>query len=164
MLNQANSDPDWRRILGIHDPDVHLKDLEILLRGFAILLRGSSYKPSMTRFLNQFSRDSKKFTVEEISYFRNVFSAFLMASRDLQPEDFYSKTNKRFNLSIFEAVFSAACAEALASKNTNVQPISRENLNKLRNDPEFINAIQYKTAATANVRTRLERARIILSE
>ena len=33
-----------------------MKDVEILLRGFALLIDGQNYAPSMVKFLNQFSR------------------------------------------------------------------------------------------------------------
>jgi hypothetical protein len=34
-LYRINSAPEWRRILQSPVPDIHMKDIEILLRGFA---------------------------------------------------------------------------------------------------------------------------------
>jgi uncharacterized protein with ParB-like and HNH nuclease domain len=56
MLYSINSESRWRSILGSPVPDLHMKDIEILLRGFAMLIDGKSYSPSMVRFLNRFSR------------------------------------------------------------------------------------------------------------
>ena len=51
MLYKANVLPAWRRILGNQELDLHMKDVEILLRGFAMLVDGQNYAPSMVRFL-----------------------------------------------------------------------------------------------------------------
>ena len=41
-----------------------------MLRGFAMLLDSTNYKPSMLRFLNAFSRHCKSLTPEKIDYFK----------------------------------------------------------------------------------------------
>jgi len=50
MLYRENSRPAWRHLLGNQEPDLHMKDIEILLRGFAMLVDGHIYAPSMVRF------------------------------------------------------------------------------------------------------------------
>ena len=60
MLSRVNINNKWRRIIGITEPDIHMKDVEIMLRGFAMLIDGDKYKPSMMKFLNGFARDTKK--------------------------------------------------------------------------------------------------------
>jgi len=49
----------WRTLIGQPDPDTHMKDIEIILRGFAMLIDGENYKPTMTQFLNKFSENAK---------------------------------------------------------------------------------------------------------
>ena len=56
MLYHINAETAWRHLLRSSEPDLHMKDIEILLRGFAMLIEGESYAPSMVKFLNQFSR------------------------------------------------------------------------------------------------------------
>ena len=58
MLYRVNLDKRWRRILQSKSPDIHMKDIEIILRGIAMLINSDKYAPSMVRFLNQFSRES----------------------------------------------------------------------------------------------------------
>ena len=48
MLYRENSKPAWRHILGNAEADLHMKDVEILLRGFAMLIDGSGI-PSFFR-------------------------------------------------------------------------------------------------------------------
>src|SRR5216684_4576176 len=66
MLYRANANPAWRRLLVNQEPDLHMKDVEILLRGFAMLIDGDNYAPSMVKFLNQFSRKCRSQTPEKI--------------------------------------------------------------------------------------------------
>ncbi len=40
MLYRVNTDDRWRLILHSPEPDLHMKDIEILLLGFAILISG----------------------------------------------------------------------------------------------------------------------------
>lgn len=64
MLYKANSLPAWRSILANQGPDLHMKDVEILLRGFAMLIDVENYAPSMVKFLNQFSRKCRAHSTE----------------------------------------------------------------------------------------------------
>lgn len=56
MLNEINAEQEWRTLLQSSESDLHMKDIEILLRGFAMLMNGDEYSPSMVKFLNQFSK------------------------------------------------------------------------------------------------------------
>ena len=59
MLYDMNTEGTWRSLLGSTEPDLHLKDIEVLLRGFAMLVDEPTYAPSMLRFLNRFSKKCK---------------------------------------------------------------------------------------------------------
>ena len=43
------------QLLDAQEADLHMRDVEILLRSFAMLIDGDQYKPSMVKFLNAFS-------------------------------------------------------------------------------------------------------------
>ncbi len=68
MLYRVNQDKRWRSILQDEEPDIHMKDIEILLRGLAMLIEGDKYSPSLVRFLNQFSRKSETNTKDQNDY------------------------------------------------------------------------------------------------
>ncbi len=68
ILYRENSNATWRRLLGNAEPDLHMKDVEILLRGFAMLIDGHNYTPSMVKFLNQFSKKCKGQTKDQNKY------------------------------------------------------------------------------------------------
>lgn len=160
-LYRLNIVPEWRRLIGLAEPDLHMKDIEIILRGFAMLIDGPRYKPSMTKFLNGFSKRCKSHTLEQITYLESLFSSFLHACEALPATTFFSKQGK-FNISLFDATFAATCATPFAQRDLITQPLDPTRVNVLQEDPEFSKASQSKTASTANVTTRLRRAREIL--
>ena len=159
MLSKINLDERWRKLTNA-DPDIHMRDLETLLRGFAMLASERDYKPSMLRFLNTFSEQSKTFNPEKVAFFEALFSSFMNQCIGLPQRAFWSRSG--FSISIYESVFTAVCAEAYSSKTLDVKPIIPEELDKLKNDPDFVSASQYKTSDKTNVELRLRRAKEIL--
>jgi uncharacterized protein with ParB-like and HNH nuclease domain len=158
MLKRINQAEQWRKLLGQSDPDTHMKDIEIILRGFAMLIEGNDYKPSMTRFLNAFSENAKKLPNEDIEYLEKLFESFLNKCVPLGEKIFISKKGK-FNISMYEAIFSAVCRKPYENKDFEIDTIDAIKFNNLKENPEFIDSIQSHTTNTAKVETRLRTAR-----
>ena len=163
MLYRINRLPPWRILLKSDEPDIHMKDIEVLLRGFAMLIDGNNYSPSMVRFLNQFSRKCEKNSDQQNDYLHNLFSSFLEACNSLENDDFINKKNNRFNIALYEAVFTATCRSAFEQRRILSGSIFRESVATLSADPEFVSAAVQGTTQTANVRTRLARARMLIA-
>ena len=162
MLYRANSKPQWRRILAYQEPDLHMKDVEVLLRGFAMLIDGENYAPSMVKFLNQFSRKCRGQTPEKTKYLANLFDSFLAACADLPEDAFLNKKNRRFNVALYEAAFASICAGAFNEQRLLRGSVSAEPLAQLEEDQEFLAATIEGTTQTKNVKMRLGRANAIL--
>jgi len=162
ILYKANSLPAWRRILSNVEPDLHMKDVEILLRGFAMLVDGDSYAPSMVKFLNQYSRKCRTQTDEQNNYLLDLFDSFLVACQGLPEDAFLNKKNRRFNVALYEAAFSGACSSAFQGRKRLSRPLITAQLTQLESDPEFVNALLEGTTKAKNVQTRLSRAKTIL--
>ncbi|MCA9980167.1 MAG: hypothetical protein KDD89_05025, partial [Anaerolineales bacterium] len=158
MLYRVNVLPGWRRILVRPEPDIHMKDLEILLRGFAMLVDGENYAPSMIKFLNQFSKKSKTHSDEQNKYLEKLFESFLGACVDLPQNTFLNKRNRRFNIALYEAVFTAACTQAFQKREFITGKLDNKKIQKLEADVQFLEASQKATTQTSNVNIRLERA------
>ncbi len=116
MLYLINLNSTWRSLTPSTVPDLNMKDIEILLRGFAMLVDGDNYQPSMTKFLNKFSYMAKSFPDENINYLEKLFLAFLEKVSKADSKLFHSKTG-RFNISVYEAIFVAICQRAFAQKD-----------------------------------------------
>ena len=161
MLYETNVQPQWRELVGQETPDIHMRDVEILLRGFAMLINGAAYRPSMVKFLNQFSKDAKTFGPAQLDKLRQLLGSFLDSCNGL-PRDAFHNTRGRFSPMIFESVFVAACEGPYAEDRLVDGNVSERSLSALKEDGEFRNATQSRTSHSVNVTIRLERARAIL--
>ena len=159
ILTSMNADVRWRNILGSPEPDLHMKDVEVLLRLFAMLIDAHNYSPSMVKFLNQFSRKCKIQNEENNRYLQKLLDSFFQAASELPSNSFLNKTNSRFNIALIEAVFAAACSKAFAERRLLKGKLDNEALRRLEADEKFMGAASYATTQTANVQTRLERGR-----
>ncbi|MBQ1061381.1 DUF262 domain-containing protein [Micromonospora sp. C41] len=153
LLTRLNLDSRWRLLLGRPEPDLHMQDVEVLARAVAMWRDGSQYKPSMVRFLNQFSHVAQKFNEEELATIESYFNWFLDSAREVAPSAWQRQS--KFSVPIFEAVFAASCS--LRDKGQPVA-LSSALVEKIKLDPVVQDSSQEKTTDTGNVRNRLKRA------
>ena len=160
MISKLNLNTKWRRLTK-PEPDLHMKDIEIIVRGFGMLIENENYKPSMVKFLNTFSQKSKNFSSKKIEYLKILFEKFLDACDGL-PDKIFLTQSGQFNVSMFEAVFNATASEPYKNKNTDVKNITVSEIDSLREDQDFNTAIQRQTTSKRNVAIRIKRAQEIL--
>jgi uncharacterized protein with ParB-like and HNH nuclease domain len=163
MLYRVNQDGRWRRFLGDADPDLHMKDIEILLRAIAMLIEGQNYAPSLVKFLNQFSRKSETNSDESNKYLELLLDSFLAASANLPSTAFTNPRNARFNMALFEGVFYAVCISAFPERRILNGMLDEQQIRDLDSDDAFSNASIEGTTRTANVLSRLDRSKAIVS-
>ena len=161
MLYQTNASDKWRKLVGAKIPDIHMKDVEILLRGFAMLIQGEAYRPSMIKFLNSFSKRAKSFDQNEVARLQSLLDSFLESCSGLSTDAFHS-TPGRFSPMLFEAAFVVACSDPYNQGKTVQGKIVPESLKSLKEDSQFQSAAQRQTSSTKNVKLRLSRAKEIL--
>ncbi|MEJ5178859.1 hypothetical protein [Erwinia sp. MYb416] len=159
MLYRLNSFPETRTLLGSSQPDLHVKDIEIILRGFAMLMDIENYVPSMVKFLNQFSKKCKNNTIEQNTYLQNLYVSFLDSCSELPEDAFTNKSNNRFNIAVYEAVFRAACFDAFNEERLVTGKISLESLNDIKMNTTFTQAASEGTTKVSNVSARLDIAK-----
>jgi len=162
MLFRVNTLAPWRKFVGIPEPDISLKDLEFLLRAFAMAYDGENYKEPMSKFLNKFSKEEKRLDDTRVSELETVFKAFLAAGADLDEKAFRTQQN-RFSVTIFESVFAAATGPMIAGGTPALPPITNAYLEALKSNPDFSAAIQEGSTKKANVQLRLRLAREVLA-
>ena len=158
-LMELNLRPLWRRVLGSNNPDLHQKDVEILLRMFAMLVDHSEYAPSMMKFLNQFSKKCQKNSKDQNEYLRELFDSFLQSTTKLPANAFLSKKTQRFSIALIEAVFTASVLEAFNDRRMISGIISDSDIQKLAEDQLFQDAATKASTTKANVEVRLKRGR-----
>ena len=161
MVSRSNTDTRWRKLVDQPKPDLKMRDVEHLLRGFAMLARGSSYAPSMTRFLNQFAKDMQEESQEETGLLEDMLSSFLDRCADF-PVGIFGTSSRKLNISVFESVFAAACKSGYEDGSGRVHSLCSDKIEELKNDPAFLDAASTKSTNTDKVQTRLSRARTLL--
>lgn len=161
-LYHINAIPEFRTILRSPEPDLHMKDIEILLRGFAMLIDGHNYSPSLVKFLNQFSRKCESQDEDQNNYLKSLFESFLKLCSTLKEDAFLNKKTRRFNIALFEAVFTSVCEGAFQERRLVSGNIDNAKIAALEEDEEFVNASIEGTTRTSNVKLRLQRAREII--
>lgn len=160
LVSELNLNKAWRRFLGKKDPDLHMSEVEALVRAFAMLDMSNEYKSPLRNFLNEFSKRAMKFEEKDISQRSKVFDDFWASCEDLPKEAFRNEKNK-FVISLFEAVFVTVC-EKIQQEGLNGRKITSESLAKLKGDSVFVDASQGNTASITSVTNRMQRARAIL--
>ncbi len=163
-LLKLNRQHGWRRLLARPEPDVRFKDVEILLRSFALLFWVDEYRPSMVKFLNRFSGYCKReFTSDMIENIERLFCDFLIACSDLPDRTFLVNDTSRFNVLLFEAVFAEALRPRLADSSCVVRTLEPSDIKAIVQDQGFRDALKEGTTKPDKVRARLRSARTMLS-
>ena len=158
MLSILNQKDEWRRIYGKKEEDAKSKDIEVLLRAFALLVYHDNYGGSMNAFINRFAKETMKYSEDEINYFKNLFDSFLQKCSGVDAKAFSTK-NGQFNVALFDGVFVAISEEAYKNKRFINIGLSPSKMSALKDDKEFEDAITHSTSHTNAVRLRVEKAR-----
>jgi hypothetical protein len=162
ILHRVNLNPVWRRIIRLPEPDLHQKDVEILLRVFALVVDGDSYREPMSGFLNKFARKARGITGNNLPLAEGIFTTFFDRISTLTPQDFEGAVG-RFNIAAFEAVFRAACTDAMQAGDPNaVHAVSAAQMAALKADTRFFETSRYSIGRTRFVNDRYLRAKAIL--
>lgn len=157
MLYILNAHEKWRNLLGKKEEDDKFRDVEVLLRSFALFYDVKAYTGSMIQFLNRFSKSAQKFDETEINKCKDMFFDFLNVCETIDPKEFLTKTGS-FNVSLFESVF-VAVAEKIDSSGIDHAKITRNVFEALKSDENFNNAITHSTSHVDSVKTRIRLAK-----
>lgn len=153
VLNRFSA---WRTFLGKKEPDLHMNEVEALIRALAMFEMYEEYKSPMRAFLNRFSESAKNFDDNKIEKLSEMFTEFWDSCRELDKNSFKNEKGK-FVISYFEAVFVAVCRE-IRRNGLNERTISPASLRALKEDKDFYDASQQRTAQTGRVKKRIEKA------
>lgn len=157
QLYKLNTNERWRKLLGKPEEDDKFKDVEIILRSFALLFNHEQYTGAMIQFLNKFSKEAQRYNDEKINECMDLFLKFLDVVEDIDTKVYLTKTGS-FNVSFFDSVF-VAIAERIQSHPEEEVIISQDAFDKLKGDEDFDTAITHSTSHVQSVRTRLQLAR-----
>lgn len=156
-----NTIEEWRKLLGKPEDD-KFRDVEMILRAFALLANGDSYSGSMIMFLNRYSKQAQNYDKQMIEDDEKLFRGVLKSCSNVDRTVFLTKT-KSFNAAFFESVF-VAIAEMMTKSGESYIEIPEKAFVSLKNDESFAEAITHSTSHVDNVKTRLKLAKQYLQK
>lgn len=157
ILKALNSIPSWRTLLGKRGFDKHMRDIELLLRVFALTYFRSKYDGKMKHFLSEVMRQERSGTSDEVKIFVRDFQRVSDTLANNLPNAPFRRGGP-INSAMLEAVFCASLTEVEKIDNANIDT----RFEQLKQDTEFSNAISVSTNASERVKNRFEKARSIL--
>lgn len=159
MLFRVNLDHRWRELLGQPEPDLHMRDIEVLLRGVAMWQKGDEYAPSMVRFLNMYSKEAQAFQQDQAREVEQTLNWFLAATENVPRTPFLTPQG-RFSVPLFESVFAAASQLRDGRADWTLETSTIESI---KSNEEFLTFSQEQTTNTSNVKGRLRVAKGFLT-
>jgi len=161
-LYEWNKLSAWRRLLDYRNEDPRMRDVELLLRSFALLIEGyENYHPSMASFLNNFSRKAAKFKRDEVIFFGSILDRFFEINSDLPGKAL--TRGRTLSIALFESIFTCACSSAIKQGDISlVHKFDKGKIIQLSTDDAFVGYLQQGTTKKENIKNRIKRAGEVL--
>ena len=151
LLHSLNAYPAWREIYGRPSSDPRQRDVELILRFFALSEASESYVKPMKHFLNQFMRESVNFDKIKLADLRTRFQDTTDAVlKTLGEKPFHIRAG--LNAAVFDSVYVAFAQDSESHVDDG-----RQRFEKLIHDDEYL---QHVTSGTTDVATVAKRLRI----
>jgi len=148
-LKQINEDENWRLIIGQPKIDKRLRDVELILRCFALAEKGDEYEKPMKGFLNKYMEVRRGDDGGYSAMIDNFTHSTAYILKHLGAKPFHLRG--RLNYGALDSIFSAVLAD--------IRPDDLGDRFKiLLGDESYNQAITYNTSDEAVVETRLVKA------
>ena len=154
-LGKLNGDLEWRKILGKPAPDSRKRDIELLVRFFA-MQDISNYQKPMKDFLSKFMKKNQNASAGSLEGSEEVFrNTCAQLVESLGEKPFHGRSG--VNVAVLDAVMVAF------SQNLNCIPVDiKARYETLRSDGGFVTKTRQGTTDVATVRERIEEAKTVL--
>jgi len=152
FLQDLNEIPAWRAILGRKALDKHQRDVEMILRIFAMSERGTHYDKPMREFLNQQMKTHAKDKEGKVSTFASRFKKVTnVVVKELPDKPFHVRGP--INLAVMDSVMSV-----LIRKTSSIPPDLGNRFDALLKDKDYRQAVFFNTSDASTVKDRLKLA------
>jgi len=156
ILRGLNENEDWRQLLGKTTFDRHQKDVELILRIYALSYYFSEYAKPMKEFLNRTMSRDRNGTARNVKAFEDAFPTVAsMLLKLIGPRPFHLRGP--LNASALDAVFATFVRNPAAIPDDLSDRFSR-----LKEDSEFYETTTFSTSDSAFVKRRFEMVKAYL--
>ncbi len=161
LLEDLNTDVNWRKIIVKPNPDKRLRDVEMVLRCLALHYEWKGYDKPMKGFLNAFMAKMKRLTEEEkanlLEQLRTVFSRTCeIIANKLPDKPFHLRG--RINYAAMDSIFNAIAQFDIVPEDL------KERYQSLIKDEEYIDTATINTSDGKTLYLRFQRALNVLVE
>lgn len=157
LLNELNTDENWRKIIGKPDPDARMRDIEMILRFVALHFFGGEYKKPMKDFLSTSMKLKRNLSVDEAKTLGALFKSTCDSIvKELGERPFHTDTG-RMNPAIFDAIFTV-----IAEHEGGLPNDLKSRCDTLIGDGLFVANASYRTTDATSVANRLQIARAVI--
>ena len=153
LIAELNNNSDWRQIFGRPVPDTRMRDVELVVRFFALLEDSEQYSKPMKKFLNDFMKKHQTDFFDQ-PYRSNFVGTAERVVAALGPRPFHIR--RGLNAAAFDSVMIAFAR----SRKTPIDIDTR--WATLLENPSFEDATRSATTDVDTVKRRIELATHIL--
>lgn len=158
VLADLNIDPSWRALLNQELPDRRMKDVEMILRFFALLNGWKNYKGPMKDFMSSFMRENENITDEHALEIKRVFSETMTCILENGGKNVF-KLKGGINLAIFDSI-SIGVASIGCNQILNLS----DKVAQLKNNATYVDYVSKATTNEDSVKGRIKIVHALFSE
>ncbi len=156
LMKELNVYPAWRDIFGKVQPDSRQRDIELILRFFALRDRWSQYEKPLKDRLSEYMAEFRNPSPDERERLEDLFVSTFERIRDrLGPKPFHIRSG--LNAAAFDCV-SVAVADNLGAPMNDLG----KRFQTLKEDPKFENLTTSATTDVDTVKGRMQLASVVL--
>lgn len=155
LLSKLNETVDWRTLYG--KKSARLKDLELILRFFALYYHSQSYRRPMKDFLNRYMAANRALQRQTEAQLTALFVETVSAIKAAIGDRAF-RLERALNAAVFDAVMFGVASRLQQGPIQELRNLAGA-YKDLLSDRDFLGASTRATADEENVRVRLDRAR-----
>ena len=156
MLGQLNKHKNWRKIFGKPTEDKRKRDIELILRFFALHYKATTYQKPMKDFLSNFMSEHRRDPEAKLQKFKTSFEK-TVDSIYLQLGEKPFHIQRGLNAAAFDAV-----STVFAGNLDHIPADIKTRYSRLKKTETFQNSIISSTTDNETVAKRLRTAKDIL--
>jgi hypothetical protein len=159
---KINENVDWRTVLG-GSPDQRQKDVEVILRMFALAARHEKFKKPLSKFINDFCKDMKH-NKDSLDIYAVSFAHYAKCLSGIDRELYLELRSKRVSVPILEAIFVASTQDAIRSNRPDkLIHFTDQHLLMLKAHADFDKFFTGKTTDVDAIKGRIDIAKKVIS-
>lgn len=155
-LMELNENQNWHQVLGIEKPHRSQKDVELILRLFALYEVWENYEKPMLSYLNTKMSENRDFDSEQAQRFKNRFPEVVDIVNQTLEKPF--RPRNVLNSAVLEAVMITL----LENTEIAIDQVNQRYEELLQNE-EFLNFVRGPTTDTQILRNRLRVAKDVFT-